>query len=139
MLSKSENGCEGGGHIYYILVVNKNGAPLSNIIIRRIFAANIEIPPTGGDKGPGKTEDVAPRYSGDKLYVFRDDNGKTYDPTGGLTEVTRDLNEDPRFIPISDEIMGGFCANVAECSQRITDGGLCTGHYSYRVTFQRQW
>jgi hypothetical protein len=138
MLSKRENGCEGGGHVYYINVLDKNGVPLDNVLIRRLYAGNIDIPATGA-KGSGKTEDVAPRFAGDRLFVYRDNDGTLYNNDGDKSELTRVLSEEPKEIPIGDQLAGGFCDSVADCTQRIHDGTLCTGHYSYRVTFQRQW
>jgi hypothetical protein len=138
MLSKKENGCEGGGHVYYITVVDKNGAPLDNVSVRRLYAGNIDIPATGA-KGSGKTEDVAPRFAGDRLYVYRDNNtGATYDYQAGQTELTRNLSEEPREIGPEDHVAGGFCDNIADCQLHINQGTLCAGHYSYRVTFQKQ-
>jgi hypothetical protein len=138
MLSKKENGCEGGGHVYYIAVVDKNGAPLDNVMVRRLYAGNIDIPATGA-KGSGKTEDVAPRFAGDRLYVYRDNNtGATYDYQAGQTELTRNLSEEPREIGPEEHVAGGFCDNIADCQLHINQGTLCAGHYSYRVTFQKQ-
>ena len=120
-------------HIYFIRVVDINGVPLPNILVRRIYAGNIEIPPTGF-KGPGMTEDVPPRYAGDKLYVMGDTAGARF-----TSEQTRNLTLDDKAIPNSDLIAGGYCRNDDECNFRKTSGELCAGHYSYNVVFQRQW
>ena len=135
MLSKKENGgCGTGAHIYFITVVDKNGVPLPNILVRRVYAGNIQIPPTG-EKGPGKTEDIPPRFGGDQLFVAGDTTGRTY-----TSERTRNLSTSEADIAIPDLIATGYCPNDAtQCAQLVRDNQLCLGHHSYRVTFQRQW
>ena len=133
MHSITENGGCQGRHNYYITVVDKNGVPLPNILVRRIFDQKAEIPPTGA-KGPGKTEEVTPRYGGDLLYVLGDTSGNRF-----TSEQTRNLSTSEIDIPIPDLIAAGYCPNEGECQQRIKDNQLCLGHHSYSVTFQRQW
>lgn len=120
-------------HIYLIKVVDKSGVPLPNILVRRLYAGNVEIPPTGS-KGPGMSEDVPPRYAGDKLFVMGDTGGARY-----KSEQTRVLSLNDRDIPNLDLIAGGYCRDEAECSYRKANNLLCLGHYSYSIVFQRQW
>jgi hypothetical protein len=120
-------------HIYLIKVVDKGGVPLANILVRRLYAGNVEIPPTGS-KGPGMSEDVPPRYAGDQLFVMGDTGGARY-----TSEQTRVLSLNDRDIPNSDLIAGGYCRDDAECSYRKANNLLCLGHYSYSIVFQRQW
>ena len=120
-------------HIYLIKVVDKGGVPLANILVRRLYAGNVEIPPTGS-KGPGMSEDVPPRYAGDQLFVMGDTGGARYS-----SEQTRVLSLNDRDIPNSDLIAGGYCRDDAECSYRKANNLLCLGHYSYSIVFQRQW
>ena len=132
--SIQENGGCQGRHNYYITVIDKNGNPLNGIVVRRIYAGNVDIPYTGKEKGPGKTETETPRYSGDSLYVLGDTSGARF-----TSEQTHNLSVSEAEIPIPDLITAGYCPNTAECQQRIKDNQLCLGHHSYSITFQRQW
>jgi len=120
-------------HIYLIKVVDKAGVPLPNILVRRLYAGNVEIPPTGS-KGPGMSEDVPPRYAGDQLFVMGDTGGARY-----TSEQTRVLSSNDRDIANAELIAGGYCRDDAECSYRKANNLLCLGHYSYSIVFQRQW
>ena len=120
-------------HIYLIKVVDKSGVPLANILVRRLYAGNVEIPPTGS-KGPGMSEDVPPRYAGDKLFVMGDTGGARF-----TSEQTRVLSLNDRDIANSELIAGGYCRDNGECSYRKANNLLCLGHYSYSIVFQRQW
>ena len=120
-------------HIYLIKVVDKVGVPLPNILVRRLYAGNVEIPPTGS-KGPGMSEDVPPRYAGDKLFVMGDTGGARY-----TSEQTRVLSLNDRDISNVELIAGGYCRDDTECSYRKANNLLCLGHYSYSIEFQRQW
>jgi hypothetical protein len=120
-------------HIYFIKVVDKNGIPLANILVRRVYAGSVEIPPTGS-KGPGMTEEVPPRYAGDMLFVLGDTSGARF-----TSEQTRVLSLNDRDIPNADLITGGYCRDDTECNYRKTINLLCLGHYSYSIVFQRQW
>ena len=42
-------------------------------------------------------------------------------------------------IPIPWLIEAEYCADEVECTERVRNNGLCLGHYSYDITFQRQW
>jgi hypothetical protein len=133
--SLKENGGCFGRHSYFIMVIDKNGNPLDGIRVRRV---NYESPnpiPWTGDKGPGKTEDVTPRYGGDMLYIDSDASGRRY-----TSERTKNLSTSEADIPIPDLIAAGYCPpDAAVCAQRVKDNLLCLGHHSYSVTFQRQW
>jgi hypothetical protein len=120
-------------HIYFIKVVDKDGIPLPNILVRRLYAGNVEIPPTGS-KGPGMSEEVPPRYAGDKLFVMGDTNGARF-----TSEQTRVLSLNDRDIPNTDLVAGGYCRDDTECNYRKANNLLCLGHYSYNIVFQRQW
>jgi hypothetical protein len=123
----------GEGHNYHIKVVDKNSVPLPNILVRRLYAGNIEIPPTGS-KGPGMTEDVPPKYAGDLLFVMGDTGGARF-----TSEQTPNLSTDPKAIPDGWLIAAGYCSSSANCNYRRQVDGFCVGHYSYSIVFQRQW
>ena len=118
-------------HIYLIKVVDRSGVPLPNILVRRLYAGNVEIPPTGS-KGPGMSEDVPPRYAGDSLYVLGDTTGARFS-----SEQTRVLSSNDRDIANAELIAGGYCRDDTECSYRKANNLLCLGHYSYSIIFQR--
>lgn len=120
----------GGLNVFFIKVIDKNGAPIDGIIVKRVFGANIGVRPTGA-KGAGKTEDDS--GDGNAFYVGSDVSGKTY--TSEQTRGMSTLND----IPNPDLIAGGYCRDNAECDFRKANNELCRRHYSYSVTFQRQW
>ncbi|MBI5879124.1 MAG: hypothetical protein HZB53_15865 [Chloroflexi bacterium] len=120
-------------HIYLIKVIDINNVPLPNILVRRVYAGNAQIPPTGV-KGPGMTEEVTPTHDGDMLFVMGDTTGAKF-----TSEQTRDLTMRDTNIPNADLIAGGYCRDNTECAYRKANNLLCAGHYSYSVIFQRQW
>jgi len=120
-------------HIYLIKAVDINNVPLPNILVRRVYAGNAQIPPTG-NKGPGMTEEVTPTHAGDIFYVMGDTGGTKF-----TSEQTRTLSVRDTEIPNADLIAGGYCRDKAECDYRKSMNLLCEGHYSYNIVFQRQW
>ncbi len=133
MLSITENGGCAGNHTFYIKAVDINGVPLPNIIVERRYVAQVAVPPTGA-KGPGRTEDEA--GDGNAYHVLRDTGGTAF-----TSDWTREMSTIDEAIPNSDLIASGYCANDADCNARkgVTVNLLCRRHYSYSVTFQRQW
>ena len=129
----SENGslqaC-GNLNTFFIKAIDKNGAPINGIVVKRVFAGNVEVRPTGA-KGDGKTEDDT--GNGNAFFVSNDTSGRTF--TSETTRGMSTLND----IPNPDLIAGGYCKDNAECDYRKANNGLCRRHYSYSVVFQRQW
>jgi len=68
------------------------------------------------------------------LEVQGDASGAAYTSEQTLPLSTRD--ED---IPTEWLFQGGYCGSMEECRLRQQTNGLCRGHYSYDVTFQRTW
>jgi hypothetical protein len=120
----------GNLNVFFIKTIDKGGAPINGIVVKRVFAANVDVRPTGA-KGDGKTEDDT--GNGNAFYVFGDVSGRTY--TSETTRGMSTLND----IPNADLIAGGYCRDDAECDYRKANNGLCRRHYSYSVVFQRQW
>jgi hypothetical protein len=117
-------------HASFIKVIDKGGAPLNGVIVKRVYVGKVDVPPTGS-KGDGKTEDDP--GDGEAYYVIGDVSGHTY-----TSETTRGMSE-LNDIPNTDLIPAGYCRDNAECDYRKSINGLCRRHYSYSVTFQRQW
>ena len=120
----------GNLNVFFIKAIDKNGAPINGIVVKRVFAGNVQVRPTGV-KGDGKTEDDT--GDGNAFYVSNDTSGRTY--TSETTRGMSTLND----IPNPDLIGGGYCWDNAECDFRKANNELCRRHYSYSVVFQRQW
>jgi hypothetical protein len=130
IVSIEENGCHGtGGHYIWITVVDVNGHPLNGIVVKVINGGETLLV-TGKDKPPGKADFAM--YGGYQVEAVGDTDGRTY--TSGRTRTLTSI--DP---PMSDLIASGVCSTEEECLQKEADNQLCTGHYSYKVDFQRQW
>lgn len=117
-------------HAFFIKVIDKNGAPIDGVIVKRVYVGKVDVPPTGA-KGPGKTEDDP--GTGNAYFVIGDVSGKTFS-----SETTRGMPVDNN-IPNPDLIASGYCHDDAECNFRKANNELCYRHYSWSVTFQRQW
>jgi hypothetical protein len=117
-------------HAFFIKTIDKNGAPLNGIIVKRVYVGKVDVPPTGS-KGDGKTEDDP--GTGNAYFVIGDVSGHMY-----TSETTRGMSVDNN-IPNVDLIASGYCRDDAECNFRKANNELCYRHYSYSVTFQRQW
>jgi hypothetical protein len=117
-------------HAFFIKTIDKNGAPLNGIIVKRVYVGKVDVPPTGS-KGDGKTEDDP--GTGNAYFIIGDVSGHTY-----ASETTRGMSVDNN-IPNADLIASGYCRDDAECNFRKANNELCYRHYSYSVTFQRQW
>ena len=55
------------------------------------------------------------------------------------SEQTIPLSAKDEDIPTEWLFEGGYCASMAECELRQNTNGLCRGHYSYDIIFQRMW
>ena len=114
----------------FIKVLDKGGAPINGIVVRRVYQGSVIVRPTGA-KGDGKTEDDP--GDGNAYFVSNDTSGRSY--TSETTRGMSTLND----IPNPDLIAGGYCRDNAECDYRKANNQLCRRHYSYSVTFQRTW
>lgn len=117
-------------HVY---VRDANGNPLNGVAVQAQLGAR-EIIVTGSQgKGDGKAEFVL--GGGQDVAIARDVDGR---------EVTSDIaygfTTDPRAIPFEYLIAGQFCEDEAACAVWIdTPFPPCYGHYSWDVTFQRNY
>jgi hypothetical protein len=133
MLSKEENsGCL-GNHNIFVEVQDKNGGPLSGIIVCRQALLSQGQPgacKASGEKGPGRLEfDIY--GSGDSVYVASEDPAHT-----PRSDASVQLSVQDEEIPIPWLIAGGYCSDEASCQHRVASNTLCNGHYSFQVTFQ---
>ena len=132
----SVTGC-GYGHQIYVWVIDPAGNPLDGVVIGDTFNNPRHIT---GEKGPGHAEyDLY--MNGYRLLVVEDTNaGRPV--TSQVSEV---LSSNDWEIPIPWLIEAHYCASEEECIRRRADpagvgqNGLCWGHYSYEITFQRTW
>jgi hypothetical protein len=132
----SVTGC-GYGHQIYVWVRDAAGAPLDGVVIGDLYNNPKHI---SGEKGPGHAEyDLY--MSGYRLLVVEDNNAGR--PV--TSEVSQVMSTNDWEIPIPWLIQGHYCATEAECVARRADpngvgrNGLCWGHYSFEIVFQRTW
>ncbi|MEM7034901.1 MAG: SH3 domain-containing protein [Chloroflexota bacterium] len=130
----SQNGSAincGFGHEINVLVVDAGGSPLNGVIIGDTYNNPKKIT---GSHGPGRTQYVL-FVNGYNLLVVEDQSADR-----AVTSETSTVMSAKDFeIPIPWLIEGQYCANEEECNERVSKNGLCLGHYSYDITFQRQW
>ena len=132
----SVNGC-GRGHEIYVWVIDAAGAPLDGMVIGDTYDNPKHI---SGEKGPGHAQYIL-YMNGYRLLVLEDNNaGRPV--TSQVSEV---MSGNDWEIPIPWLIQGHYCATESECLARRADpngvgsNGLCWGHYSFEIVFQRTW
>lgn len=126
---KVANNC-GGDHTIYVQVVDALGQPLTGIIVGDTYK---NVRAASGTSGPGRLR-IDLWSNTMSLEVQGNIDGSPYTSEQSLPLSTRD--ED---IPAEWLFAGGYCGSIAECQLRQQTNGLCRGHYSYDVTFQRTW
>ena len=126
---KVANNC-GGDHTIYVQVVDAAGQPLTGIIVGDTYK---NVRAASGSNGLGQLK-IDLWSNTMALEVQGNIDGSSYTSEQTLPLSTRD--ED---IPADWLFAGGYCGSIAECQTRQQTNGLCRGHYSYDVTFQRTW
>jgi len=126
----SVNNC-GYGHEIHITVIDAAGNPLNGVVIGDTYNNPRQIT---GSKGPGRAQYLL-YFNGYDLFVAEDQSAGR--PV--TSETSHVLSAKDEEIPIPWLIEGHYCANEAECQERISKNNLCRGHYSYDLVFQRTW
>jgi hypothetical protein len=126
---KTINNC-GLDHTIYIQVVDAAGNPLTGVIVGDTYH---NIRTASGADGPGRLK-IELWSNTMAMEVQGNIDGTPYTSEQTLPLSTRD--ED---IPVEWLFEGGYCGSIDECRLRQQTNGLCRGHYSYDVTFQRTW
>lgn len=126
---KTINNC-GLDHTIYILVVDAAGNPLTGVIVGDTYH---NVRTASGADGPGRLK-IELWSNTMAMEVQGNIDGTPYTSEQTLPLSTRD--ED---IPAEWLLEGGYCGSIDECRLRQQTNGLCRGHYSYDVTFQRTW
>lgn len=121
----------GYGHEIYVTVIDAAGNPLDGIIIGDTYNNPKQIT---GSHGPGRTLYVL-FSNGYNLLVAEDQSAGR--PVSSQTSHV--LSAKDEEIPIPWLISSHYCANEAECQERVGNNSLCRGHYSYDIVFQRSW
>ncbi len=129
MLGKVANNC-GGDHSIYVTVVDTAGQPLTGVIVGDTYK-NVRAASGSNGLGQLKIELWSNTMS---LEVQGNIDGAPY-----TSEQTLPLSTKDEDIPAEWLFAGGYCGSLAECQLRQKTNGLCRGHYSYDVTFQRTW
>jgi uncharacterized protein YraI len=112
-------------------VIDANGNRVNGVAVQALFGAQ-EIYVTGVQgKGDGAVEFVLGR--GQDVKVVRDADGREVS-----SEVAAGLTTEPGNIPYDKLIAGRYCTDDASC-KRFVDAPGCWGHYSWTVTFQRNY
>lgn len=126
---KVANNC-GGDHTIYVLVLDAEGKPLNDIIVGDTYK---NVRSVSGANGIGRLE-IELWSNTMALEVQGHIDGTPY-----VSEQTVPLSTRDEDIPAEWLFEGGYCDSVANCQLRQQTNGLCRGHYSYDVTFQRTW
>lgn len=129
VLGKVANNC-GGDHSIYVSVLDAAGQPLTGVIVGDTYK---NVRAASGSAGMGQLR-IDLWSNTMALEVQGNIDGAAYTSEATLPLSTRD--ED---IPAEWLFAGGYCASIADCQLRQKTNGLCRGHYSYDVTFQRTW
>jgi hypothetical protein len=129
VLGKVANNC-GGDHTIYVTVVDAADQPLTGVIVGDTYD-NVRAASGSGGLGQLKIDLWSNTMA---LEVQGNIDGTPYTSEQTVSLSTRD--ED---IPAEWLFTGGYCGSIEECQLRQKTNGLCRGHYSYDVTFQRTW
>ncbi len=114
-----------------VRVVDANGSLINGVAVQEEFGAK-EIQVTGAQgKGDGTAEFILGR--GQDVKVVRDADGRDV-----TSEVARGMVTTPGDIPYETLIGGQYCTDDASC-KLFVDAPGCWGHYSWTVTFQRNY
>lgn len=135
-LSVTENGGSldgtsvhcGYNHVAYVLVVDRANSPISGAVVAGQYG--MDNPQATGSKGEGRAEFVT-WGSGDVLRVVRNPDG-----SDATSQVSIPTTTNPHEIPIPMLIAGGYCQDEASCQSELSRD-LCSGHFSWRVVFQK--
>ena len=126
---KIVNNC-GADHTIYVTVLDAADNPLSDVIVGDTFD---NVRAVAGSAGLGKL--TIQLWSNTMTLVVQ----QGLDGTPYTSEQTLPLSTRDEDIPTVWLFEGGYCASMDECALRQQTNGLCRGHYSYDVTFQRTW
>ncbi len=129
VLGKVANNC-GGDHSIYVLVVDTAGQPLTGVIVGDTYK---NVRAASGADGLGRLK-IELWSNTMALEVQGNIDGTPY-----TSEQTLPLSTKDEDIPAEWLFAGGYCGSLAECQLRQKTNGLCRGHYSYDVIFQRTW
>ncbi|MFN8444963.1 MAG: SH3 domain-containing protein [Caldilineaceae bacterium] len=114
-----------------VTVVDPNGVRINGVAVQVQYGAK-EIFVTGSQgKGDGNAEFVL--GSGQDVAVLRDADGRE-----ASSEVATGLVTRPDVIPFPDLIAAHYCTDQTSCESFVSNRG-CYGHYSWTVTFQRNY
>lgn len=129
VLGKVANNC-GGDHSIYVTVLDAAGQPLTGIIVGDTYK---NVRAASGESGLGQLR-IDLWSNTMSLEVQGNIDGTPY-----TSEQTVPLSTRDEDIPAEWLFAGGYCGSVADCQLRQKTNGLCRGHYSYDVKFQRTW
>ena len=135
LLPKDLNGgCEQGMHNIFIVTLDANGQPLSNIVVGDTYN-NVEEVTGRPGKDPGKVD--IPLYANTMEIIVKRDavTGQPYS-----SEASPPCASFITTIPDEQLVQAGYFANELEAQwNREHYGYICGGHFSWEVTFQRTW
>jgi hypothetical protein len=126
---KVANNC-GGDHTIYVLILDGKGRPTNNVIVGDTYK---NVRSVSGVNGAGQLA-IELWSNTMALEVQGHIDGTPY-----TSQQTAPLSTRDEDIPAEWLFAGGYCESIANCQLRQQTNGLCRGHYSYDVTFQRTW
>jgi hypothetical protein len=112
-------------------VLDANGSRINGVAVQAEYGAR-EIIVTGSQgRGDGVAEFVL--GGGQDVKVIRDNDGRAV-----TSEMATGLSTNPAGIPFEYLIAAQYCTDEASC-RHFVDAPGCFGHYSWTVTFQRNY
>jgi uncharacterized protein YraI len=119
----------GGQHVLHVYVKDAAGNLLNGVTVHENGGVRQEL--VSGSKAPGMAEYVL-YPPGKDVVIVRDVDGR---------EATSDTGAAPSVvsaIPYDILRSGHYCSTDADCAHLVSENG-CSGHYSWHITFQRNY
>ena len=125
-------GCEKGMHNIFIVVLDASGQPLNNVVVGDTWNNTEEVSGRPG-KEPGRTD--IPLYANTMEMIVK------RDAVTGQPYTSESSPPCPSFIttiPDDQLVQAGYFSNEIESQwNRQNYAGICGGHFSWEVIFQR--
>jgi hypothetical protein len=125
-------GCEQGMHNIFVVVLDVNGQPLSNIVVGDTYN-NVEDVTGRPGKEPGRID--IPLYANTMEIIVKRDavTGQTF-----TSQASPPCSSFITTIPDEQLVQAGYFVNELEAQwNRQNFGYKCGGHFSWEVIFQR--
>lgn len=119
----------GEKQVLRVVVLDANGNRLNGVTVKGVYRNELHVT---GEKGDG-TAEFDMNVDGDDIVVARDVDGREVTSDRAKNNTAKTYN-----IPFDQLIQGRYCTDDASC-QAFVDTHGCFGHFSWTVTFQRNY